>query len=383
MDIESLIVKYRNNSISKEELIELRMYMDELSDEDLSFILADCWDHASRKKLDIPGFDELTDNIHRRNNHKHRSMVYYWSIVLSSAAAVLFIVLFSFYKFSIDSIDLAEAVSKLEGIDFDGRKVTLVLGKDSIVRINKGANVKNLADGNVVIEHEKGNQCLGKIDENNIRTLVVPYGLSSRMQLADGSIVYVNAGSKIVFPEKFKGKRREIYVDGEISLDVTKDAHMPFVVKTKSFEVEVLGTIFNIKAYSNSSEKPEVVLAEGKVKVLSANGHEKILKPDRKAVISENGVIDEFIVDADEYMSWTQGIMLLKDCSLKELSFRLSRFYGVEIKCDSDIANIGISGKIDVKCSIKDLLYRLTQMCNINLNEKEDSFVLESKIENN
>ena len=83
----------------------------------------------------------------------------------------------------------------------------------------------------------------------------------------------------------------------------------PFIVKTAQFDVQVLGTAFDIKAYSGTFENAEVVLVRGKVNVKSKSGKELVLSPDNKATILSDGLIEESSVNAEEYVLWTKGIL--------------------------------------------------------------------------
>lgn len=91
-------------------------------------------------------------------------------------------------------------------------------------------------------------------------------------------------------------------MDGEIYIDVRRDGTAPFVVKTAHFDVEVLGTAFDVRAYSNEDSCDEIVLLRGAVNVKSVSGAEVKLIPDKKAVVSANGVIHTETVDAADYI---------------------------------------------------------------------------------
>ena len=89
-----------------------------------------------------------------------------------------------------------------------------------------------------------------------------------------------------MYPRVFADNRREIYVEGEIYLDVTPDKSRPFVVKTHQFNVEVLGTSFNVNAYKGKKQS-EVVLVEGSVRLSDKYQKEVLMKPDNLVVVSE------------------------------------------------------------------------------------------------
>ena len=97
-------------------------------------------------------------------------------------------------------------------------------------------------------------------------TLIVPYGKRSQLQLADGSKVWLNSGSKLVYPVTFEGKRREVYIEGEAIFDVAHNAKQPFIVLSKDHEIEVLGTLFNVSNYLDD-ESISTTLKNGSVQI--------------------------------------------------------------------------------------------------------------------
>lgn len=86
-------------------------------------------------------------------------------------------------------------------------------------------------------------------EQGKLNLLAVPYGKRSTLILADSSRLWINAGTKVIYPEKFAGDRREIYVDGEVYGEIAHNLAWPFVIKTKRAGIEVLGTTLNVNAY--------------------------------------------------------------------------------------------------------------------------------------
>ena len=100
------------------------------------------------------------------------------------------------------------------------------------------------------------------------------------MTFADGSKVWVNAGTRVIYPVEFEKDKREIYVDGEIYIEVARDENRPFYVRTKDMNVRVLGTKFNVTAYESEAIR-SVVLAQGCVQVETARTPKAILAPNQ------------------------------------------------------------------------------------------------------
>ncbi len=115
----------------------------------------------------------------------------------------------------------------------------------------------------------------------------VHYGNTSKLILSDGSQVWLNAGSKLTYPEKFSGTQREVTLEGEGFFEVTKNPQLPFLVHAGKVTVRVLGTRFNVKAYSEDPDI-ETTLISGKVQVILDDDPEKeiVLSPNEKLTVS-------------------------------------------------------------------------------------------------
>lgn len=204
--------------------------------------------------------------------------------------------------------------------------------------------------------------------------LIIPKGRMSKLTLSDGTRVWVNADTRVVYPVAFTGKTREIYVDGEVFLDVTHDKR-PFVVKTANLDVEVLGTRFNVCAYEDRSEQ-RIVLVEGSVKVVDAGSKEKtLLEPDQMYENSSGRVRVER-VDVRNHASWIEGLYYFDRERLEIVARRLSDYYGVRIVCGEKAAGFVCSGKLDLKENLDDVLRGLCRTMPVTYRRIGDSIRL-------
>ncbi len=176
-------------------------------------------------------------------------------------------------------------------------------------------------------------------------------GEQLRVTLPDGSIVYLNAGSSIRYPEKFAGNIRRIVLKGEAFFDVARDSLHPFVVCSDNLKTTVLGTTFNIKTFAN--ERNMVTVASGKVKVENTNPEqsgELLLLPNQQAVYNPGGKHFKITeVDADNFIAWKNGIIRFNNDPLSEVIKILERWYNVKIELEGIEHN-----KIYIKGSYKD-----------------------------
>jgi hypothetical protein len=189
--------------------------------------------------------------------------------------------------------------------------------------------------------------------------LIVPKGKRSKITLSDGTALHVNSGTKVVYPNRFTGNIREIYVNGEVFLDVASDPGKPFMVKTNNVDVRVLGTKFNVLAYEEDHET-QVVLAAGAVRIASGkNAPETELTPSQMYRYKE-GQTSVTKVEVEKYISWIHGILYAEDERLDILMTKLSRYYGEEIIYDENIVSQRCSGKVDLKSDLGEVLNGLS-----------------------
>lgn len=201
---------------------------------------------------------------------------------------------------------------------------------------------------------------LAVVSASEYSRLVVPKGKRSKLLLADGTIVHINSATTLVYPNSFNDDTREIYVNGEIFLDVAHNEKQPFIVRTRELAIKVLGTRFNVQAYEDEKDA-QVVLEKGSVQVTSNTTAEEIhLEPSYMYDYNGEGGSSVTKVDVDKYTSWVDGLIYVTDERLDALIVKLSRYYGKEIQFDENIVNLKCSGKVDLKDNLGDVLEGLT-----------------------
>ncbi len=312
------------------------------------------------------GWNSIVSEINRtkRKNIFSKKVQYvFWTM---SAAAILTGMVLLFHnqyeeKNSPDMLAVYNSINK--DIEFETEKIQLL------------AEDKQMADveNNVTIDYSKsekkvqlGNKAIDKPQDIKYHQLIVPRGKHTCLILSDGSTLHVNAGTKVVYPDKFKKNHREIFVDGEIYIDVVKNEQAPFVVSTTSCDIQVLGTAFNVHAYSQDGNA-NVALVRGSVKLKDKQDGELVLKPDELALISESRIKGKKHVNASDYMAWTQGLLKLDATPLSSVFKRLERYYGVDIIYDEEVGTMKIYGNLDLECTVDEVLRRLKYTAPINV----------------
>ncbi|MDH6535038.1 FecR family protein [Parabacteroides sp. 52] len=205
--------------------------------------------------------------------------------------------------------------------------------------------------------------------------LYVPYGKTMHVSLSDGTKIWVNSGSRLIYPASFAGGKREIYLDGEIYLEVAKNEKMPFVVKTNDIEVEVLGTAFNISAYTNEDTQ-SVVLANGSVAVKNKSHKQPtIIQPNQKYTLAKSTQeVHLDTVDVFYYICWRYNLILSDSESLSTILKRLERYYNVRVDYNPhEINAIQVKGKLDLKNTIEETLHIISMTTSINYSIEDES----------
>jgi transmembrane sensor len=181
-------------------------------------------------------------------------------------------------------------------------------------------------------------------------------GSRSRIQLPDGSVVWLNAGSKLTYKKDFGIINREVELKGEAFFDVTRNEKSPFLIHTTSIDIKVLGTAFNVKAYPED-QTSETSLIRGRIEVFikSRNNDKVILSPNEKLIVENNhpDTPDSVISEVHEPLMsinklkynpadstvaeilWIDNKLVFTDESFTDLAVKMQRWYGVEIEINN------------------------------------------------
>ena len=307
---------------------------------------------------------------------RRKRTVRIWSSV---AAAILagVAVGFSLYwnQTRYDSIDtVAEQMPEYSPADDN---INLVLSPDETIVLEDKAEVVNSVTGDIMVNEEKVSQS-AREETVEYAQLVVPKGKHTKLILSDGSSIHVNSGTRVVYPRVFSRQRREIFVDGEIYIDVRPDRKSPFIVKTGKFDVEVLGTAFNVCAYKEDSFA-EVTLVRGAVKLTDSRKGTMELSPDQKARIDDGRLSGKQTVEAWKYTAWTDGLLILEGEPLTRVLDRLERYYGDDITTAGLDVNPLIRGSLDLNCTLCEVLERISVIAPVQAQKTDDGFKITMK----
>jgi ferric-dicitrate binding protein FerR (iron transport regulator) len=161
---------------------------------------------------------------------------------------------------------------------------------------------------------------------------IVPNGETRMVTLPDSSKVQLNAGSILVYPQRF-GKTRNIYLNGEAYFAIVHNEKQPFIVKTMDMEIEVLGTVFDLSSYIDN-EHSSVTLESGKVNVRFKNQafESVILSPNEQITYNRiSNSVSRHIVNCNDVMAWTKGNMIIQSMSIEEIAKIVERKYNLKV----------------------------------------------------
>lgn len=225
-------------------------------------------------------------------------------------------------------------------------------------------------------------------NENQMNEVVIPYGKQTNLTLADGTKVWLNAGSRLAFPTKFTKKNRNVFLEGEAYFEVIKNESRPFIVNVPNIKIRVLGTRFDVSAYPGDAII-ETVLLEGSVimgnsKSFGLNKNEVILKPYQKGRFDkEKNVIDvKDEPNAQDYIAWTEGWFQFSKESLNSIFIKLERYYNIDFQTENKAIGSSelISGKLDLKDSLEDVLKVLTDISALDYRIVDNKVLVNVKI---
>lgn len=178
--------------------------------------------------------------------------------------------------------------------------------------------------------------------------LSVPKGGEYRIELEDGTKVWINSASRLRYPVVFSGNIREVYLEGEAYFEVQREGDRPFIVHSGEQKVTVLGTSFGISCYA-SEANDYTTLVSGKVKVDFERGKQSfVLEPGMQVAYNkESGVAMERKVDVAEFVAWKDGKYIFKQKRLEDILSTLSRWYDFEVFYrNEDVKDVLFSGEL-------------------------------------
>ncbi|MDR1091043.1 MAG: FecR family protein [Prevotella sp.] len=215
--------------------------------------------------------------------------------------------------------------------------------------------------------------------EQSMSIINVPAGKNANLVLPDGTKVWMNARTTIKYPSSFGKNKRDIFLDGEAYFEVTSDESKPFIVHAKAYDINVLGTKFNVDAYSF---RPDFVvsLMEGSLKIKSVtDSGSLLLKPSQLAYLANNKMLSAPITDYNPYR-WREGLICFDNILFPELMKLFEKYYDIDICIENNLVKDYIcTGKFRQTDGIDYALNILKKDINFKYNREENSNIIHIK----
>ena len=277
---------------------------------------------------------KLNSAIQRKRLHRRISY-------MSSVAAMVAIAFTSFYLWRGEDQAPAEKLADAQETVGQSGRPGVILSLSDGRRIDLSAREGKIGAGEEVVNHPENKQLFYAADQggekiSRMNRLDVPQGAEYHLVLSDGTRVWMNARSRLVYPVAF-GDTREVELEGEAYFEVTRDENRPFIVHAGQVAVKVLGTEFNVSNYPENKDV-QTTLVKGKVQVtLSEDMDGYILNPGEQAVYNkESGEVTVANVDVSYVTAWREGRLRFRDRPLKEIMDFISRWYDVDVEYEDE-----------------------------------------------
>lgn len=336
-EIEELFERYRSGTCSDQEreIVE-RWYSNWNPD------VSDLSEHELR--LDL-------EEIRERLPLTRRRTAYIYKI---SAAAVLLLTVglaFYFYNYNRPFKPEAHGIAQNNLILPGRNQALLTLANGKTIVLDTAGTGKIIEESGISITKTSGGELIYEVqdikqgNELSYNTISTPRGGQYQVLLPDGTRVWLNAASNLRFPVGFTGKDRHVELNGEAYFEVARDAAKPFKVKTSHQQVEVLGTHFNINAYSDE-DFTKTTLLEGRVSI--NKGREQVyLTPGQQTLnVAGQALKVRKVKDVTEAVAWKNGLFMFEQESIFTIMNKISRWYNIEVIYKGDLRGQRYSGNI-------------------------------------
>lgn len=316
------------------------------------------------------GWEELQERYKEKNNtgklvaHRNKR---HW---LMAAAAIFLAFIGSalwFYRIAEAPVpDSAVAGIKLT-MD-NGQTVSVDPAKTAALR-DAGAVLKD----NTLIYQKESAMPQENEEQHTLNVLEVPFGKQTKVELSDGTVVWINAGSKISYPTRFSAAKRELTLEGEAFFEVSHNAKRPFVVHVKGLDIRVLGTAFNVNSFG---PVVHTALVKGKVNLEAGSRFIPLMQGEMGSYAVSNGSLQKSETDLRPYTAWKEGEIYFNNSSLGEIVSRLEREYDLDFNFqDESLKNLHFT--IDMPKNEGDVQKILN---NIRLSTNQINFVVKGNL---
>jgi len=217
-----------------------------------------------------------------------------------------------------------------------------------------------------------------KAEKQAMAQVIIPYGKRSEITLADGTRIWLNAGSQLSYPVKFKGNTREVYLAGEAFFEVESDPAKPFHVITGDMKIQVTGTKFNVTSYS-SDQTTQAVLLSGKIDAARNKRFARPveLEPGERIVYNRlEDNMEKDLVDVELYASWVNGYLRFDNEPVENIFKKLERYYNKNILTEKLSGQPKFTGKLDLADDLEKVLKNIGFSASFSVDCENDVYLI-------
>lgn len=372
---------FNSKNWTSEERLWLLNYLENPDNKELHDLALELYNKDIAQLQTIESIDKITSdrilaNLHAGINTRPVAKLS-WFKNWAAAAALITVVLSAGLLFyfnnskdkhiaqntPLSELDIAPGSNKATLTLADGS--TIILGDNNEGTITKQGN-SLVINTNHVLSYNTKHKVLTSGTHPAYNTITTPRGGQYKVILPDNTVVWLNAASSLRFPTNFTGKDRNVELSGEAYFEVTRNKAMPFKVNAGNTQVEVLGTHFNVMAYTDE-QSINTTLLEGSVKVIS-NAKHALLVPGEQARVNDNIKVTN--VDINEAIAWKNGLFQFKEARLETILRQISRWYDVEVEYAGKLPEEKFRAEVSRNANLSQVL-KILEISGVNFTIKE------------
>lgn len=330
---------------------------------------------SGERKTNI--YSEILDRINAYEQRKRKQKIIYWS---SIAASVMLLIVSVWWITSQTNSPSQITQNQIIGRAMPSKEIQLI-SENGSTTLKPNTIITLTTEGKATVQDSTPHIKSVELSKTKLNKLIVPYGKRIFIMLADGTKVWLNSGTELDFPSNFTQYSRNIFVKGEIFIDVAYAKNKPFIVHTHTLDIQVYGTQFNVMSYD---EEPieSVVLVEGSVQVKNKQSLKKIeLKPN-ELLESQNNAMHTKRVNVNEYISWKKGVLEFNQTStMADVLKKISRYYNVQFDMSnsSDLFGKTCSGKLYLSNSLDSVMISMSALTSTEYNRNKNVITIRNK----
>ncbi|SDL66023.1 FecR family protein [Pedobacter sp. ok626] len=380
-ELQLLYQKYLNDELAAIEIKQLLQALGDIPEDKLCAItgsgLSNIHVNVEKDQEESKRLQQVLNRIKRDHIQVKGtlSLRANWLFRISIAASIAVILSVGLYLYHKPAIPVT-----FTQIKPGGNKAILTLSNGTIIDLTDIQNGQITSEKGLTIQKTKNGQLRYNADASTdvvgYHTIATPKGGKYQVILADQTVVWLNAASSLKFPASFTGKERNVELVGEAYFEVAKDSLHPFIVAVAGQQVKVLGTHFNINAYTDE-DVVNTTLLEGKVQISKGNSRKELLPGDQALTSFESNTISvSKSDDTESAIAWKNDVFYFDEASVAVIMRQISRWYDVEVMYKGAPPAGVFSGKISRNSSLPELIKRLSY-AGLNCKVKNGRLIVE------